>query len=106
MPHASLRMRSLVVATWVATALAAVYGQPLPERPGTSRPVQLPNPRIAPLLDSMLTPAHRERLAKFVPPGARPGNGLRTLLNVPELVDHTMSFHSYITRDSSLPVRV
>jgi alkylhydroperoxidase family enzyme len=53
----------------------------------------------------MFSTAHRERIARFVVPGARPGNGIRTLLNVPELVDHTMSFHTYITRDSSLPTR-
>jgi len=90
----------------VATALAIVGGQPLPDRPGSSRPVQLPKPRIAPIADSMLTPAHQERITKFVATGTRPGNGFRTLLNVPELVDHTMSFHNYIVRDSSLPPRV
>src|SRR5262249_31093148 len=106
MPNALVRMRSYMVATWVATALAVVGGQPLPDRPGSARPVQLQKPRIAPIPDSMLTPVHQERIAKFVPAGTRPGNGIRTLLNVPELVDHTMSFHNYIIRDSSLQPRV
>src|SRR4029450_8824136 len=30
----------------------------------------------------------------------------RTLLNVPELVDRTMTFYNYITQDSSLPPRI
>jgi 4-carboxymuconolactone decarboxylase len=94
-----------VTASLVATALASLAGQPLPERPGASRPLQISSPRIAPVPDASLTPTQHERIAKFVPAGTRPGNGFRTLLNVPELVDHTMSFHTYIVRDSSLPVR-
>ena len=80
--------------------------QSLPERPGATRPIQLAQPRIAPLAEAQWTDAHRLRLEKFLPSAARPGNGLQTLLNVPELVDHTMSFHGYILRDSSLPPRI
>ncbi len=53
----------------------------------------------------MLTTAQRELIARFVPVGTPPGNGIRTLLKVPELVEHTMVFHTYITREASLPAR-
>ena len=87
-------------------APATLAGQPLPERPGGSRPAQLAKPRIAPLPEAQWTDEHRQRIAKFLPAGARPGNSFRTLLNVPELVDRTMTFHNYITQDSSLSPRV
>ena len=81
-------------------------GQSLPDRPGGSRPVTLSKPRIAPLPEAKWTDEHKQRIAKFLPAGARPGNSFRTLLNVPELVDRTMSFHNYIAQDSSLPPRI
>jgi 4-carboxymuconolactone decarboxylase len=90
----------------LAMAPGRLAGQPLPDPPGGSRPVQLSKPRIAPLPEAQWTDAHKQRIAKFLPAGARPGNSFRTLLNVPELVDHTMSFHNYITQDSSLSPRV
>src|SRR5262245_58628036 len=97
--------KSPLVAAAVSTALLTLHSQALPDRPGSSRPVQPRTPRIAPIPDAKLTAAQREQIAKFVAPGTPPGNGIRTPLNVPELVDHTMSFHTYITRDSSLPAR-
>ncbi|HEX7795653.1 MAG TPA: carboxymuconolactone decarboxylase family protein, partial [Vicinamibacterales bacterium] len=100
-----VRVKSVLVAASVSMTLLTLQSQALHDRPGLSRPVQPRTPRIAPIADAMLTAAHRERIAKFVAPGTRPGNGIRTLLNVPELVDHTMSFHTYITRDASLPPR-
>ena len=48
----------------------------------------------------------RNATARSCPPRARPGNGFRTLLNVPELVDHTMSFYRYVSQGSSLPPRI
>ncbi len=92
--------------TLLAIATGTLRAQPLPERPGAARPMQLATPRIAPLAETQWTDAHRQRLDKFLPAGTRPGNGLRTLLNVPELVDHTMSFHGYILRNSTLPPRI
>jgi alkylhydroperoxidase family enzyme len=89
-----------------ALAAGALVAQSLPERPGAARPIQRSTPRIAPLAEAQWTEAHRQRLDTFLPAGTRPGNGFRTLLNVPELVDHTMSFHGYILRDSTLPPRI
>jgi alkylhydroperoxidase family enzyme len=80
-------------------------GQALPDRPGAARPVQLSRPRIAPLPESQWTDEHKQRIAKFFPIGT-PGNSFKTLLNVPELVDRTMTFHNYITEDSSLSPRI
>jgi alkylhydroperoxidase family enzyme len=91
---------------WLAMAPVRLAGQPLPDRPGGSRPVQLSKPRIAPLPEAQWTDEHKQRIARFLPAGTRPGNSFRTLLNVPELVDRTMTFHNYITQDSSLSPRI
>jgi alkylhydroperoxidase family enzyme len=99
-------MRSLIGALATLLALTGLSGQPLPERPGSSRPVQLSKPRVAPLPEARWTDEHKKRVAQFVPTGARTGNSFRTLLNVPELVDHTMSFYRYVSQNSSLAPRV
>jgi 4-carboxymuconolactone decarboxylase len=90
----------------LAVVPAALLGQSVPDRPGMSRPVQQSRPRIAPLPEQQWTTEHQQRIDKFLPAGTRPGNSFRTLLNVPELIDHTMSFHNYILQDSSLPPRI
>lgn len=94
------------MAILLAVVPAALVGQSRPDRPGTARPVQLARPRIAPLPEPQWTTEHQQRITKFLPAGSRPGNSFRTLLNVPELIDHTMSFHNYILQDSSLPSRI
>ena len=91
----------------VALAVQMVLSaQPLPERPGASRPVQLSKPRVAPLPEAQWTDEHRKRVAEFIPTGARPGNSFRTLLNVPDLVDRTMTLHRYVSQQTSLPPRI
>jgi alkylhydroperoxidase family enzyme len=97
---------SLIGASVLVLGQSGLAGQPLPERPGSSRPVQLSKPRVDPLPEAQWTDEHKKRVAQFVPDGARPGNGFRTLLNVPELIDHTMSFHRYVSQNSSLPPRI
>ena len=94
---------SLILLVFTSVRLG---GQPLPDRPGGLRPVALTKPRISPLPEAQFTDEHKQRIAKFLPAGARPGNGFRTLLNVPELVDRTMTFHNYVTQESSLPPRI
>jgi hypothetical protein len=86
----TLKICSLVGAVGVVLAQIGLSGNPLPERPGSSRPVQLSKPRVAPLPEAQWTTEHKNRAAQFVPSAVRPGNSFRTLLNVPELVDHTM----------------
>jgi alkylhydroperoxidase family enzyme len=76
----------------------------LPDPPGSTQPRRLTKPRIAPLPEALWTDVHRMLVAKYQPDG-RAGNALKTLLQVPELVDGTMPFQNYITRDSSLSPR-
>ena len=101
-----LQTSSVIGALAVALAQSGLSGQPLPDRPGSSRPVPLPKPRVPPLTDAQWTNEHKQRVAQFVPAAARPGNSFRTLLNTPELVDHTMSFYRYVSERSSLTPRV
>jgi alkylhydroperoxidase family enzyme len=73
----------------------------VPPTPGNSRPVRPTSPRIRPLTDAQLTDAHRAVLAKYRA-GEKPGNAIRTLVTIPELVDGTMPFQEYIANRSSL----
>jgi alkylhydroperoxidase family enzyme len=79
-------------------------GQAVPDRPGGARPATLKAPRIGPLHEAQWTYLHKQLVAKYLPDG-HVGNSFKTLLNVPELVDGTMPFHNYITRDSGLSPR-
>ena len=101
-----LKICSLLGASAAVLGQTGLSGQPLLERPGASRPVQLSKPRVEPLPEAQWTDDHKKRAAQFVPAAARPGNSFLTLLNVPELVDHTMSFYGYVSQDSSLPPRI
>lgn len=95
---------SLVVAAALAGAAAHVAARSLPDPPGGRRPARLSRPRIEPLPDTQWTDEHRQLVAKYAPDG-RPGNALRTLLRIPLLVNGTMPFQTYITRESSLSPR-
>ena len=107
MRNGSRRWRLVWASAALLTAATAwLDGQAIVDRPGGDRPAPPARPRIAPLPEAQWTDAHRQRIAAFLAAGERPGNSFRTLLNVPELVDRTMTFHTYITRDSSLPSRV
>ena len=90
----------------LALASVRLWGQPLPDRPGGTRPVAPTNPRISPLPEAQWAAEHKQRIAKFLPADGRPGNGFRTLMNVPELIDRTMTLYNYVTQDSSLPPRI
>jgi alkylhydroperoxidase family enzyme len=61
---------------------------------------------VEPLPEPQWTDEHQKRTAQFGPATSRSGNSFRTLLNVPELVDHTMSFYRYVSQASSLTPRV
>ena len=106
-PHI-FHARQLIRVSLILLVFASVQlgGQTLPDRPGGSRPVALAKPRISPLPEAQWTDEHKQRIAKFLPAGARPSNSFRTLLNVPELVDRTMTLYNYVTQDSSLPPRI
>jgi hypothetical protein len=61
-------------------------------------------PRIVPVPHSQWTDNQRELVAKYAPNG-RADNGLKTLLNLPELVDAVMPYTNYLLNESSLPPR-
>ena len=79
--------------------------QIVPEPPrADSQPVGLTEPRVAPLPETQWTAVHRELVAKFSGDG-RADNQLRTLLNVPAIVEGLMPFTVYLTEESTLSPR-
>ena len=95
---ASCAVLSIVLAT------GALFGQSIPERPGGTRPTALTKPRVPPVAESQWTAEQKQLVAKYVPEGSA-GNGVETLLHIPPLVDGTMPFLNYISRESSLSPR-
>jgi len=94
----------LVAAPRRLTGQARAGGRAIPDRPGGTRPARLTKPRIPPLPEAQWTDVHKQLLAKYLP-NERAGNGIKTLLNIPQLVDGMMPFQNYITRESSLSPR-
>ena len=94
----------LVSASIRIAGQAPPAGPSIPPRPAGSKPVRLAKPRLAPVPEAQWTDAHRKLVAAWTPDGP-PGNDVKTLLNVPELVGGLTPFHSYITRSSSLTPR-
>ena len=93
-----------VVSASVATSGQASRANAIPDRPGGARPARLSSPRLAPLAEAQWTGVHKGIVAKYVADG-RPGNALRTLLNIPELSDNLMTFQVYLIKDSTLSPR-
>jgi 4-carboxymuconolactone decarboxylase len=93
-----------VVAPTRMAGQAGSGGLMVPDRPGAARPVRLMKARILPLPEAQWTDVHRNLVAKYALDD-RAGNAVKTLLNVPELVDGTMPFQNYIARDTSLSPR-
>jgi 4-carboxymuconolactone decarboxylase len=94
-----------VALTIVTAALVAAQSdRSIPDRPGGARPAKLAKPRIAPLPENQWTDVHQQILARYLH-GERAGNGVKTLLNLPDLAEGIMPFQQYITRDSSLSPR-
>lgn len=77
----------------------------IPDRPpGDKQPVGLTTPRVSPLPEGEWTAVHKALVAKFSRDG-RADNQLKTLLNVPEIVDGAMPFTMYLLEESTLPPR-
>jgi alkylhydroperoxidase family enzyme len=72
--------------------------------PGSRQPVAPAKPRIAPVLEAQWNDVQKQIVARHVI-GGRPDNGLRTLLNLPELADAVMPYTNYLTNGSSLVSR-
>ena len=97
---------------FLACLLLAVLAQPVepviaqsrPDPPGSTQPVRLTAPRIAPLPESQWTDRHRALVREYAPDG-RVGNGLSTLLHVPELAEAVMPFVRFLGQESALEPR-
>ncbi len=111
-PVARVRTRLLLTALVCALLVALVPARPevaarraSQSPPGSRQPLhRLTAPRVSPLPEAQWTDAHRSLVAAYAPDGD-PGNGFRTLLHVPELVEALYPFVNYISYDSSLPAR-
>jgi alkylhydroperoxidase family enzyme len=93
---------ALTEMTGMTAATAAAQG--FVEPPGTRQPRAPTTPRIAPLPESQWTDVHKQLIAKYAPDG-RVTNGLRTLLNLPPLVDAVMPYTLYLSGESTLTPR-
>jgi len=80
------------------------YSGLLPPRPGEFPPVRLTKPRIPPLPEDQWTDVHRELAGKYCRDG-HVGNGFKTLLQAPDLVNGIMPLQNYIRYDTSLTTR-
>jgi 4-carboxymuconolactone decarboxylase len=67
--------------------------------------MHLPQPRIAPLSDSQLSPEQREALRPASYPNTPPLNIFRTLAHAPEALTAFLAWGTYILRKNSLPPR-
>jgi hypothetical protein len=57
----------------LVSAPVPLFSQAVVDRPGGSRPVGLTKPRISPLPEAQWTDEHKQRIARFLPLGTRPG---------------------------------
>lgn len=96
--------RLLLAFALVAGTRSASSAQYLIDPPGDRQPAGARSPRIAPLPESQWTDAHKALVARFTKDG-RADNGLRTLLNLPELVEGVMPYTTYLLDESSLSPR-
>jgi 4-carboxymuconolactone decarboxylase len=98
-----MRLKTLRVLLGLAAIMSAVTvsAQWTVDPPGSRQPVAPAKPRIAPVLEAQWNDVQRQLVAKHVA-GGHPDNGLRTLLNLPELADAVMPYTNYLTDGSSL----
>src|SRR5215210_1041617 len=93
--------RAIVVCTLLSVVgllavPSAASGQITLEKPGARRPAVPSKPRLAPLDEAQWTDVHKQLVAKYVG-GGRMDNGLRTLLNLPDLFNGVMPFTNYLS---------
>ena len=94
----------LITILGLSVTATQVTAQSRPAPPGSTEPLRLTTPRIPPLPESQWTDRHRALVAQYAPDG-RVGNGLATLLHVPEVVEAVLPFTTFLSRESSLPTR-
>jgi len=101
----TLTIALLVSFMWAFITAKSSAAQALPNPPrADQQPVSLSSPRIAPLPESEWTDVHRELVEQYSGDG-RADNQLRTLLNVPAIVEGLMPFTVYLTEESGLSPR-
>ena len=94
----------VVAAVAVGAGAGTAWSQVRPEFPGSTPVVRLEAPRIAPLPEAEWTAEHRVLVERYAPQ-VRIGNGFRTMLRVPELVEAVLPFVLFTTIDSTLAPR-
>ena len=94
----------LVGATALVPAAGTAWTQVRPDAPGSAPIVRLQEPRITPLPEAEWT-GEQQALVERYAPQVRIGNGFRTMLRVPELVEAVMPFVLFTTLDSTLAPR-
>jgi 4-carboxymuconolactone decarboxylase len=92
---------TLAVIAWGAAPAGAQW---VLEPPGAHQPVALKVPRIVPVPEDQWTNVQKQLVAKYAPNG-HADNALKTLLNLPELVDAVMPYTNYVLNESSLSPR-
>ena len=97
--HPAIVVAALLV---LSPSLASTQTRPVP--PGTTRPVPLATPRISPLEESQWTDRHLAVVTEYALDG-QVGNGLATLLHVPELAEAILPFVRFLSQESSLDDR-
>tara|TARA_B100001123_G_scaffold163674_1_gene188568 strand:+ start:4940 stop:6172 length:1233 start_codon:yes stop_codon:yes gene_type:complete len=93
------------IALIASQTLTAVTAQALPDPPRSDRQPSSPStPRVMPLPESEWTAVHRDLITKYTGDG-QADNQLRTLLNVPAIVEGLMPLTVYLLEDSELSPR-
>ena len=94
-------LTTLAVIAWGMVPASAQF---VLNAPGAKQPAALKTPRIAPVPEAQWTDAQKQLVAKYAPNG-HADNALKTLLNLPELVDAVMPYTNYLLNESSLTPR-
>ena len=94
----------VVAATLLVPAAGTARAQVRPDAPGSAPVVRLPEARIPPLPEAEWTDEQRALVERYAPQ-VRIGNGFRTMLRVPELVEAVLPFVLFTTLDSTLAPR-
>ncbi len=93
-----------VIGAVLGSGSQRAVAQVRPDAPGSAPLVRLSEPRVAPLPEAEWTAAQRALVERYAP-HVRIGNGFRTMLRVPELVEAVMPFVLFTSMDSSLSAR-
>jgi 4-carboxymuconolactone decarboxylase len=94
----------IVIVSAIAWAAAPAGAQWTLDPPGARQLVALKAPRITPVPEGQWTEVQKQLVAKYGPNG-HADNALKTLLNLPELVDAVMPYTNYLLNESSLTPR-